>query len=1612
MTTTTNLRPVDADQQALQNLLRQGLAVVKELWYVTTDDWVTSVHAGDIDGDGDFEVVIGSRDGYVRVLTRKGDLKWSEVEVHGEWVGSVYSIDNVRALDGTRVVAGMRNNKVVALTETGKIRWTYAADQVVRRVRVADINHDRKAEVLVGSEDFAVHVLDSETGELLWKYTTNGWVRAVYPIDIDGDGEIEILAASGDQYIYVLDHLGGLKKKIPTGTKVHALYAADLDNDGQVEILVGSNAKDLCVMTLDGERKWLFEPGNRIHSINVVDLNRDGRPEIVAGSEDEHIYILDYQGNLLWKHFLGHRIFSVYTVDLNRDGIYEILVGAEDNNVRALAVEIPSGLLTRIKETYASLGSPHSSTFDFSLTEKMLLHDLIDEPGSSGQAVLAITLEEALALEDHFEALKAFLYLRQQRVQMLWERRDLGHVRIVTTDKNVRGRPKELVVGNDEGDIAVLAMDGRTRWSHTTGERVRSLDIGDIDGDGEAEFLVGSASGYVYALSPSRRDVKFKSHFTNDWVEGISIIHQSDASIYEMVLGTRQKREIQIHHGDFNQVGQSFSIPQSVQILCTYDINGDGIDEILAGSVDNGVYAYTREGRNLWMYRTKDRVKAISVCDIDNDGRVEVLVGSEDRYIYVLDSQGHLQWSYYTQHRVLTLGVCDANGDGEVEIFAGAGNGLLYILNGGGDLLWRFQARDRIRSILVDDINEDGIVEILLGTEDSVCMLQYLNQRQLSAAIEQRWRSLQEQHPLEYIFSQMVRHQDPALRAFVLNRLASGLVPLQLEYVQQLREDGAMEVKRAFTEVAPALSQIDPAEIRHILDMLSSDRQREIRMTLVDSFAALCQNNPALGFEYLERFTRSTDLWVRRAVVRQLDRLVSDFPQNVLPLLLQTIQDGREFWIRQESARVLAHYLDIHTNHLLLVVRELLVKGVDLSLLQLVIYCARRSSVQEIFQSFIALSSDLSHEDVLEHLERVVRSLEGGAHSFELGDALLQIHQELYTLHRIRTIEEMARYQAVLHTWNPSTETRQIIEETYFAQTFQALFQLNAVTDALRVYLRRDGLGERISSLLDAEQAIDTLLSEMGTSYYNKCQSTFSDYALLRLLLVRWRRMVHTELSLIRGRAELRPELGAQQIVLEETVVVPLRVQNVGRSPADNVVVLLLPSQDQSFTIVGTAQRYFTTVSVSSPVPVEFTVKPHANSFRLAFQITYDDAERKGKTRSFGERLDLVERKRRVVQLPNPYYTGTAVQDLSMFYGREQEISNLQQDFVFSSAPAVVVLYGQRRSGKSSLIYKLLLSNLLDPHIPVRIDMQHETLEFTVVKFLRNVAYAVYRQIQKRGYTLPFPNHADFKDDAAFAFDRFLDDVEDWLGRRKLVLLVDEFEVLDEKAQSDQIDRHLFDHLRSLVQERQCMHLLLAGTHKLQELTSAYWSIFFNLANHRRLSNLTEEAARQLICKPMSNYLEYDPFAVDKIRLLTGDQPYLIQLFCHYLVRHCHTFGKDYITINDVNIVLDEVKQSGRLYFNWIWEQASPEERIILSIIAQASGDSEQFVSYNDIDRIFRDYHLSYTREGLLASLRNLRNGDVIVDVPHEHRYRIAVGLTRSWLSESKPIQRVVLGQE
>src|SRR5437763_13312139 len=132
--------------------------------------------------------------------------------------------------------------------------------------------------------------------------------------------------------------------------------------------------------------------------------------------------------------------------------------------------------------------------------------------------------------------------------------------------------------------------------------------------------------------------------------------------------------------------------------------------------------------------------------------------------------------------------------------------------------------------------------------------------------------------------------------------------------------------------------------------------------------------------------------------------------------------------------------------------------------------------------------------------------------------------------------------------------------------------------------------------------------------------------------------------------------------------------------------------------------------------------------------------------------------------------------------------------------------------------------------------------------------------MNSKGYTVALPDIKDYTIDPTFVFDIFLDQVETRLHSQRLIILIDEFEVLEDQIKKGRLKSEFLDYLRSIMQHHYSINFLLAGTHRLEQLTQANWSVFFNIAYQYRLSRLSPKGAEDLIKKPVADYLEYGPF--------------------------------------------------------------------------------------------------------------------------------------------------------
>ena len=284
-----------------------------------------SLHVGDIDGDGNTELLFGTYEGYiVQLQHRAGDftVEWESPE------------HNERA-------------------------WGLA---------VGDCDDDGENEIVVGDGEGDLFVYDAVTHDLEWK-RQGQMVRDAHGVviaDLEEDGSTEIVVGTGyktDQgwgtlYVWAGDGSSDVPLRTfgPFDSRLRAIQVADLDGDGANEIVFGSgvNLGDIegqgYLRVLDaatGELEWESEDhGGDVEGVVVYDTDLDERPNIVVGTgyryREGHVAVFQYDPasgtyEEQWRTGnIGPKAWGVAVGDADGDGSVEIVVGNQPGYIRIL----------------------------------------------------------------------------------------------------------------------------------------------------------------------------------------------------------------------------------------------------------------------------------------------------------------------------------------------------------------------------------------------------------------------------------------------------------------------------------------------------------------------------------------------------------------------------------------------------------------------------------------------------------------------------------------------------------------------------------------------------------------------------------------------------------------------------------------------------------------------------------------------------------------------------------------------------------------------------------------------------------------------------------------------------------------------------------------------------------------------------------------------------------------------------------------------------------------------------------------------------------------------------------------------------------------------------
>ncbi len=620
---------------------------------------------------------------------------------------------------------------------------------------------------------------------------------------------------------------------------------------------------------------------------------------------------------------------------------------------------------------------------------------------------------------------------------------------------------------------------------------------------------------------------------------------------------------------------------------------------------------------------------------------------------------------------------------------------------------------------------------------------------------------------------------------------------------------------------------------------------------------------------------------------------------------------------------------------------------------------------------------------------------------WKAGDELHQAFVTAQELLQAHSLRDVADYAEQLQ-WVQSLEQP-------FRPAVKHIFQrLDQVAQNIRLYLqdsRRAGQRDAMLSALDTMTEIQEIVDIQLLPFE---RVPFAD------VVLRWRTLMEEALKNLRGRARLEIVALREDLPLDRTSsssMIVFRLTNVGDSPARNLSVTLKQSGRDGFEVIGQSTQELYPLGTGMQQDVEFWIKPlSSNEAGYVFEVSYDDDEGTGHFHPTSGRVRFFVVGEEYRPIPtSPYVMGPPVKTRKMFYGRQDLFDWIGENISGSHQQNILVLHGERRMGKTSILYQLLNRPPTPQHICVFFS-----LELAITNTLGDVLYdlgmAIYKEAIKLDLGLREPVEVDFMNDPQRCFLQFFEQVEKSLGDRRLLIMIDEIDILIAKVEEGVLSHDVFNFLRGLMQHSDKIAFIVTGAYKVNEMLKDNRSILFNIARPFKISYLYESEAAALIVEPLAGDLTYDNMVVEKIIRVTACHPYFIQYICDSLVKLAQKMRKNFVYLPDIDVVLQEVIQDNTgVLQNSVYAPLSKPEQRVLASLASVTDERRVFILPDAVAEILEKYQLQVPKPQLLDALRSLRERDLAVEkrIGQSLQYGFKMDLIRMWLRQNEMLLRL-----
>ncbi|WP_069469702.1 MFS transporter [Candidatus Marithrix sp. Canyon 246] len=369
---------------------------------------------------------------------------------------------------------------------------------------------------------------------------------------------------------------------------------------------------------------------------------------------------------------------------------------------------------------------------------------------------------------------------------------------------------------------------------------------------------------------------------------------------------------------------------------------------------------------------------------------------------------------------------------------------------------------------------------------------------------------------------------------------------------------------------------------------------------------------------------------------------------------------------------------------------------------------------------------------------------------------------------------------------------------------------------------------------------------------------------------------------------------------------------------------------------------------------------------------------------------EIVEANQEII---NPYVIALPLtEDQEIFVGRSGISERIERLLLDKRRPPLF-LYGQRRTGKTSLLNnlsKLLPTNM----IPLFVDLQGPPASSKdFAGFLYNISRAMLNSAKRhRKIILPVLTREKLTEDPFSYFDEWLDEIEQELDENQtFLLMLDEFSVLDFVLAKGLLDEALvLGMFRHIIQHRPRIKMLLSDSSSIDEFER--WASYLINVQTVHISYLETEEALQLITQPIPNFtLCYEEDASQRVLTITRGHPALTQLLCSEIVNLKNKQDisiRHLVQISDVEAAIPGALQNGGFFLSDIRNSQVKTKTALAMLKYIAAKGEAAIVSEAELQAQFP--------EDFEASKANLLQRELI-EATGKNAYRFQVELIRRY---------------